>query len=35
MMPGEIGEDGKSQIMEGLWDHFKESEFILRQLEYI
>lgn len=23
-MPAEVGEDGKSQIMEGLWDYFKK-----------
>lgn len=35
MMPGEMGEDDKSQIMEGLWDHFKEFDLILRKLESI
>lgn len=28
-MPGEGGEGGKSQIMESLWDYFKEFDFIL------
>lgn len=28
-MSGEGGKDGKSQIIESLWDYFKESDFIL------
>lgn len=35
MIPGEVGEDGKRQITEDVWDHWKESDFILKQVESI